>query len=437
MVLPVPDVYEDENDEPTISRAPSKPPPMPGVGDTVRDKYRLTREVGSGGMGRIFAAEHVMLGSLVAMKFLHAHLASDPIAVERFAREARAAAMLRSPHVARILDVDALPSGELYIVMEYLEGTSLETVAQSGRGLPIADAVKFIVHACDALAEAHAHGIVHRDVKPANLFVTTTKAGDRVVKVLDFGLAKSALPDVFPGGVKVALGTPEYMSPEQVRGASVIDARTDIWSLGVTLYELLAGRRAFAGESPRAIFTRIDEGSFVPLRALRPEVSPELAAIVERCLSRDPGARFASVTELAAALEGRVDATASSERLSATMPSFAPVALERPVSVSAWSVPASAMSVSVGAAPEVRAPRRQMFFAALAGPALIGVVAAAFAFTLTIAHAAGTATAAAPPPGRWASGVVHLTAKADVNARGKALAVVIPARRPRAAILNR
>ena len=155
-------------------------PRPPAVGDVIADKYRLARTLGRGGMGRIFAAHHVMLDTTVALKFMHPHLARDPISVARFAREARAAATLKSPYAARIIDVDEAPSGELYIVMEYLEGASLETIATQGRGLPISKAITYVLQACDALAEAHDGGIIHRDVKPANLFLTTGSTGEPI-----------------------------------------------------------------------------------------------------------------------------------------------------------------------------------------------------------------------------------------------------------------
>ncbi len=226
------------------------------AGDIIADKYRLMRMLGRGGMGRIFEADHLLLGSKVALKFMHPHLARDRAQVSRFQREARAAATLKSEYVARIIDVDQLASGELYIVMEYLEGASLETMATEGRGLPVHDALTYVVQACDALAEAHARSIIHRDVKPANLFLTRGKSGEPIIKVLDFGLAKSlassedfsvsTTPSTVAGQ---ALGTPYYMSPEQVTGADVIDGRSDIWAIGATLYELLTGTLAFPGSN--------------------------------------------------------------------------------------------------------------------------------------------------------------------------------------------
>ena len=378
-----------------------------GVGDVIGGKYRLSDTLGSGGMGRVYAAYHLMLDTKVALKFMHPHLLRDPVAVARFAREARAAATLKSAYAARIMDVDQLPSGELFIVMEYLEGHSLETVAASRRGLPIAEAVGHILQACDALAEAHAQGIVHRDVKPANLFLTRAGSSLSMIKVLDFGLAKTMAPQAFTSGSAGALGTPQYMSPEQIRGDREVDARTDVWSIGATLYELLAGRAAFEGRSAAAIFDGIMAGAFTPLRTHRPDVSPALAAVVDRCLAREPAARFASVRDLAGALA----ATIAVPRGDAT-PSIAS-ALVPTASVPAPYV-ATLPSAGPGTAPSERpvvwtqAPSfhderiegptlRQTILAALSGPALVAAVAAGVACFLGTAHLPALSTGQAAP----------------------------------------
>src|SRR4051812_39640865 len=257
-VFEPPRIPADET-EPTVVRALQRPP---ALGDVISEKYRLSRALGRGGMGRIFAADHLLLGTTVALKFMHPHLARDRGQVARFAREARAAATLKSAYSARIIDVDQLESGELYIVMEYLEGTSLETLAVDGRGLAIGDAVLYVVQACDALMEAHSRSIIHRDVKPANLFLTKGKSGEPIIKVLDFGLAKSVVStDGFSSSSSSsstvagqALGTPYYMSPEQITGEHAIDGRSDVWAIGATLYELLTGNLAFPGPNAAVVF---------------------------------------------------------------------------------------------------------------------------------------------------------------------------------------
>ena len=387
-------------------------PKPPAVGDLIAEKYRLMRTLGRGGMGRIFAADHLLLGTTVALKFMHPHLARERGAVARFGREARAAAMLKSVHAARIIDVDQLPSGELYIVMEYLEGTSLETIATEGRGLATADAVTYIVQACDAIAEAHENAIVHRDVKPANLFLTKGKSGEPVIKVLDFGLAKSTAPSTdgfastgFSAVSGQALGTPNYMAPEQING-SPVDGRADIWAIGATLYELLTGRLAFPGENAAVAFDEVLKGPPPPLRAHRPDVPEALVAIVERCLTRDPGGRFASVRDLVRALEAMALAmpwTASVAPRPAgelDMPFVAgPITTARFVTVPAPAPPRPpveatsdrACILSMAPPPATTFPdeeaapgptARQTLLAALAGPLLIAIAAGAVAIGL-------------------------------------------------------
>jgi tRNA A-37 threonylcarbamoyl transferase component Bud32 len=446
---------------------PLRRPAGRAPGDVIADKYRLCDTLGSGGMGRVYAAYHLMLDTKVALKFMHPHLLSDPVAVGRFAREARAAATLKSAHAARILDVDQLPSSELYIVMEYLEGSSLEMVAASGRGLPIADAVRHVLQACDALAEAHAQGIVHRDVKPANLFLTRGGSGPSMIKVLDFGLAKSMSAEAFVSGSPEALGTPKYMSPEQIRGARDVDARTDVWSIGVTLYELLAGRAAFDGHAASVVFERILAGAFAPLRTHRPDVSPLLASVVDRCLARDRAARFASINDVAAALRMATARTHSyvppapapaavPTHHAATLPSAgppaprvaAPVALpfvapsERPV---AWTHRSAVDMVDVGVGgdgdgdgPNDGPTLFQTIIAALAGPALVGAVAAGVALFVGTAHlpALGSMHAAsavaAPAVASPALSVTLGARSATLAARAKAPADDVRPLRPRA-----
>lgn len=292
--------------EPTLARPLDRPVT---TGDVIDGRYRLARAIGRGGMGRVFLADHLMLGTKVAIKFMHPHLTRDRMQVARFAREARAAALLKSEHVARIMDVAQLPSGEMYIVMEYLEGAGLDVLAHERGGLPPADALAYLAQACDALAEAHDRGILHRDVKPANLFLTKDSSGNEVVKVLDFGLAKilasngSSNDFSMATGVKEAVGTPHYMAPEQITGLRPVDARADIWGIGATLYELLTGELAYPGKTAPAVFDLVLKSKPPPLEQRRPDVPPAVVAIVERCLEQDADDRYPSVRDLIEVLE--------------------------------------------------------------------------------------------------------------------------------------
>lgn len=283
--------------------------PLPAAlieGQTIAGKYLLLRQLGEGGMCIVYEAEHVNLRQGIALKVLKPELAGDAGSVTRFEREARASAQLRSPNVAKVFDVDYLPSGVPYITMELLVGHDLGAeLARSGR-LPIDLAVDYVRQACTGIAEAHALGIVHRDLKPENLFLTELgELTDRkLLKILDFGIAKnisdSARKLTAPDAV---FGTVDYMSPEQIRSASKVDHRTDLWSLGVILYELLTGRTPYHGDA-RSVIAQIVSDPVRPPTALVPELPPSLVATVMKALQKDPEKRFQSAEELRAALEG-------------------------------------------------------------------------------------------------------------------------------------
>src|SRR5689334_6553526 len=220
----------------------SPSPVLPG--QMLAGKYRVERILGTGGMGVVVAAKHVELNILVAIKFLLPHVLSNQTAVARFAREARAAVRIKSEHVARVSDVGTLESGAPYMVMEYLDGGDLSAWLKERGALPVEQAVEFVLQASEAIAEAHALGIVHRDLKPSNLFVTRRRDGSMTVKVLDVGISKTTSIDAAAmdmTATTAVMGSPLYMSPEQLQSSKDVDARSDIWSLGIILYELLAG----------------------------------------------------------------------------------------------------------------------------------------------------------------------------------------------------
>jgi len=278
------------------------------VGDVIAGKYRIEREIGRGGMGVVFAALHVDLDQPIAVKILHEYAAYDQAAISRLLREARAAAKISSNHVVRVMDVGAFAEGGAYIAMELLEGRDLADVLREQGPIPVTGAIDYLVEACDAVAAAHAAGIVHRDLKPANLFVTEGADGISTIKVLDFGVSKivpQAGQAVNSGELTQTgqiFGSPNYMSPEQLRSATDVDGRTDIWALGVVFYELVSGKLPFGGSSMADVLAAVVRDTPAPLSTVCPDVSAELAAIIARCLEKEPRDRFADVVEFAQAL---------------------------------------------------------------------------------------------------------------------------------------
>jgi serine/threonine-protein kinase len=274
------------------------------AGDVIARKYEVTGLLGSGGMGYVISARHVELGEMMALKFLRPEALVHPELVERFAREARAAAKIRSEHIANVFDVGALPDGTPFIVMEYLAGKDLADLLHHEGALAISNAVELIMQALEALAAAHAHGIVHRDIKPENLFLTRQAQGMDIIKVLDFGISKIALPRGKRDLVRtqMTLGSPVYMSPEQIRRSDQVDARSDIWAIGCVLFELITGVTAFDEPSLLELSAAILEREPVPLLTLRPDAPEELEVVILRCLAKNPDDRYQNVAELAAAL---------------------------------------------------------------------------------------------------------------------------------------
>jgi serine/threonine-protein kinase len=281
------------------------PPGLPRVGEVVAGKFRIERLLGEGGMAHVVEATHLLLDERVALKFLRAEVLLRSDIVARFAQEGRAAAKLKSEHVARVIDVGELDKVP-YIVMEYLDGQNLEELVADRGPLPIAEAADLLIQACEGITDAHARGIIHRDIKPANLFLTQ-RDGWPTLKILDFGISKAALapsPSPFalgkdPVNTISLLGSPHYMSPEQLRSTKDVDRRTDIWSLGVVLFELLTGRTAFVATDFLGLAREIFEAPHTPLRSLRSDAPPELEAVVDRALAKNADDRFQSAGELA------------------------------------------------------------------------------------------------------------------------------------------
>jgi serine/threonine-protein kinase len=278
----------------------------PAPDTLIAGKYKVGQVLASGGMGVVVEAEHATLGQRVAIKFLLPEAAGQTEFVERFLREARAAAGLQSDHVVRVFDMGTDEEGRPFMVMERLSGSDLSNEMEARGQLPVGEAVGYLVQALDAIVEAHGMGIVHRDLKPSNLFLVSKSDGSRRVKVLDFGISKvspiGSAPEAALTSTKSMLGSPGYMSPEQVRSTRNVDARTDVWALGVILYEMLSGTSAFEGETLGDIFAKIREDDLPPIRVRRPDVPEGLASVLHECLQRDRNNRVPDAATLRARL---------------------------------------------------------------------------------------------------------------------------------------
>ncbi|MEA2564307.1 MAG: eukaryotic-like serine/threonine-protein kinase [Acidobacteriota bacterium] len=299
---------------PTFSHWPDQLPPVTMFNVVPREvgPYRVGEILGGGGMGIVYRAEDTRLGRTVALKFLPPELTRDPVAKARFLQEARTASALDHPNICTVYDVGETENHQLYLAMPCYDGETLRRKVERGP-LPLAEAVDYALQVSKGLAKAHRQGIIHRDVKPANLMVT----GDGVVKILDFGIAKLA-GEAGLTRTGSTLGTPAYMSPEQMRGTEV-DGRTDLWALGVVMYEMVTGRRPFLGDHESGLRQAILEQEPEPLIRLRPDAPPELVSVIQRLLAKDVASRYPTADAAVADLRPLAGVSSGSLHTQATV----------------------------------------------------------------------------------------------------------------------
>jgi serine/threonine-protein kinase len=272
-------------------------------GDIVAERYRIGPVIGAGGMGIVYKAQHIELGTWVAIKVIRPDIAQNSSLWRRFAREARALAALHNKHVVRVHDAGTLPSGLRYLVMELLDGTDLRRLVSERGPMPMSEAVDHVLQVCSALGDAHRLNIIHRDIKPENIFLARFRACDPTIKLLDFGVARfldDAGQLTVPGR---GVGSPRYLSPEQLQNPGSADQRSDVWGVGLLLYELLSGRSPFADLNTAQVCLTIVQGPIPTIDAACPGLPRALSAAIMRCLEIDPARRFQSADELIAALE--------------------------------------------------------------------------------------------------------------------------------------
>jgi len=379
-------------------------------GQILAGKYRVDRVLGVGGMGVVVAAHHIELDDRVAIKFLLPETLGNAEAVARFAREARAAVKIKSEHVARVSDVGKLDNGAPYMVMEYLKGSDLSGWLSEHGPLPVDQTLDFTLQASEAIAEAHSLGIVHRDLKPANLFVIKRPDGGLAIKVLDFGISKTTSLTGSGGEgsmtkTSTMLGSPLYMSPEQIRSAKDVDARCDVWALGVIMYELLTGNAPFGGEHMAELIFKIVSQPAPVLRGVRADVPEGLERVILRCLEKNRDDRFGSIAEMASALSpfapqrSRISVERISGLTTGAYPPRAPatVVIQAPV-VAAQSTDAPARSAGTHASWGSTAVEKRRSVWRLIGAAAAISLAGGLALRLLTATSAATGAARAAPP---------------------------------------
>jgi tRNA A-37 threonylcarbamoyl transferase component Bud32 len=273
-------------------------------GTVLANSFRVVRKIGSGGMGDVYEVAHLRLAGRYALKLLQAHVANRPDVIARFRREAEITSSLRHPNIVKVIDFNSAPDGRPYLVMEYLDGVELGAAMAEAGAMTPDRAIDIVGQVASALTAAHALGVVHRDLKPQNLFLVPIPGDDRpIVKVVDFGISKMREAAIKLTADKMIVGTPQYMSPEQARGrVSQIDHRTDQFALGVITYELLAGREAFSGEDVVAVLHQVINEAPAALGPLNPAVTPALEAVVMRALDKERDRRWDSVKEYHQAL---------------------------------------------------------------------------------------------------------------------------------------
>ena len=383
------------------------------VGKTAGGRYRLVRLLGSGGMGEVYEAQHSTIGRRFAIKFLHPLLAGNSEVVARFQREAQAAGGLENENIAAVVDAGTADDGAPYLVMEYLEGEDLAHLLVRGGPLPVPRAAYIIIQACRGLAAAHGRGIVHRDLKPENLFICKRNDGSDLVKVLDFGIAKLHTGPMGTGLTQTGttMGTPFYMSLEQARGAKEVDHRTDIYALGVILYEILSCTKPHPGESYNEILYHVISKDPAPLDSVRPGLPPGLSAVVHKAMAREADDRYPSAADFAAALIPFAGRAVTPLRSQVGLAAVVGETMNSPVSLSAMAVaatntqggssptavltPISQGMPEIPAAGRARGRSRAILWAALAA---IVVLLGSLGLRLVLRHEPVPVPAPAPAP---------------------------------------
>ncbi|HEX3775713.1 MAG TPA: protein kinase [Polyangiaceae bacterium] len=329
----------------------------PTAGDVIGGKYRIVRLIGDGGMGAVYEAHHEFLDTQVALKFLHPELAKRPGLGSRFLQEARVSARIRSAHVTHVTDVDQTPDGSPYLVMELLHGESLQAALDRHKKFPPEQAIDFALQILAGLESAHQLGVVHRDLKPDNVFIVPVTGGP-LLKLIDFGIAKLRAATEYQKGLTragVVMGTPEYMAPEQLFAANDVDHRADLYSLGVILFEMLSGKRPADGDDVETIVAQVVSKNVKRLQDLEPNLPPGLIAVVDRALMPDREQRFATALEMRLALAHFAGALSQAGRLAASPEPLTP--LQQPTSALSAHVAPAATPMQTGAAQAFNAER--------------------------------------------------------------------------------